>query len=448
VGRNKATVKDPLNRDFLTMLDLKLIRTEPEVLDVALKKRGKDPLSKEILELDTRYRASLTELQNCQTRRNAIAKEFGEAKRKGEDTTALSTESDKLKSEMPRLEKEVEQLQTSLQDILDILPNLPAADVPEGKDESENKVIRTVGNIPQFSFTPKSHFELGEMLGLMDFERAAKLSGARFVVLYGNIARLERALSAFMIDIHTQEFGYKEVYPPLMVLEKTAYGTSHLPKTREDMFQTTSGLWLIPTSEVALTSLTANETIAEQDLPLRYTAYTPCFRAEAGAAGKDTRGMIRQHQFGKVELVSITTPEQSVAEHERMTKAAETILQRLELPYQAVELCTGDLGFAAEKTFDLNVWLPSQNTYREISSCSRCSDFQSRRMNARYRPLSNTNDGKQTLQYVHTLNGSGLAVGRTIVAIMENYQNENGSIRIPKALQPYMGNIEVISKEV
>lgn len=428
------------------MLDLKLIRTEPEVLDQSLKRRGKSPVSKEILELDTRHRACLTELQNSQTRRNALAKEFGEAKREGKDTSTLSAESDHLKAEIARLQNEVEDLQTALQDILDLLPNLPAADVPEGKDESDNKILRTIGEIPQFNFTPKSHFELGEMLGLMDFERAAKLSGARFVVLYGLLARLERALSAFMIDVHTKEFGYKEVYPPLMVLEKTAYGTSHLPKTKEDMFQTTNGMWLIPTSEVALTSLASDEVLFEQMLPLRYTAYTPCFRAEAGAAGKDTRGMIRQHQFGKVELVSVTTPDQSVDEHERMTKAAETILQRLELAYQVVELCTGDLGFAAEKTYDLNVWLPSQNTYREISSCSRCSDFQARRMNTRYRPLASDNEGKSNLKFVHTLNGSGLAVGRTMVAIMENYQDKDGNIHIPKALQPYMGNIEVIGK--
>jgi len=400
------------------MLDLKLIRTQPEILDQAMKRRGKPLASKEILELDTHHRAALTELQTCQTNRNSLAKQFGEAKRKGEDTTLLSVESDRLKAEIAGWEKDVEAYERDLHGILASLPNLPANDAPEGKDESENKVIRTVGTIPTFDFTPKSHFDLGETLGLMDFERATKISGARFVVLYGHLARLERALSAFMIDIHTREFGYREVYPPLMVLEKTVYGTSHLPKSREDMFQTTQGLWLIPTAEVALTSLVAEESLCEQSLPLRFTAYTPCFRAEAGAAGKDTRGMIRQHQFGKVELVSITTPEQSVAEHERMTSAAEAILQRLELPYQTVELCTGDLGFAAEKTYDLNVWLPSQNTYREISSCSRCSDFQARRMNSRYRPQASVTDQKPALQFVHTLNGSGLAVGRALVAIM------------------------------
>jgi len=429
------------------MLDLKLIRTQPEILDQALQRRGKPPVSAEILDLDTKHRAALTELQTCQTNRNALAKQFGEAKRKGEDTIALSADSDYLKTKISRWEKEVDTYEQDLHGLLSTLPNLPASDVPEGQDESQNKLVRTVGTLPTFDFTPKAHFDLGEALGLMDFERATKISGARFVVLYGQLARLERALAAFMIDIHTREFGYKEVYPPLMVLEKTAYGTSHLPKLREDMFQTMQGLWLIPTSEVALTSLVAEETLSEQVLPLRYTAYTPCFRSEAGAAGKDTRGMIRQHQFGKVELVSITAPEQSTAEHERMTSAAEAILQRLELPYQLVELCTGDLGFSAEKTYDLNVWLPSQNTYREISSCSRCGDFQARRMNTRYRPHATSADPKPALQFVHTLNGSGLAVGRTLVAIMENYQQPDGSIRIPKVLQAYMAGVEVIGKE-
>jgi seryl-tRNA synthetase len=430
------------------MLDLKLIRTHPEILDQALHRRGKPPVTKELLPLDAQHRTALTELQTCQTKRNKLAKEFGEAKQKGADTSALSADSELLKAEIVRWEKEAEGYERDLNDLLACLPNIPAQDVPEGKDESENKVVRTVGTIPTFDFTPQSHFDLGERLKMMDFECAAKISGARFVVLYDALARLERALASFMIDIHTREFGYKEVYPPLMVLEKTVYGTSHLPKSRDDMFQTTQGLFLIPTAEVALTSLVAGETILEQSLPLRFTAYTPCFRSEAGAAGKDTRGMIRQHQFGKVELVSITTPAQAIAEHERMTKAAETILQCLELPYQVVDLCTGDIGFAAEKTYDLNVWLPSQNAYREISSCSRCNDFQARRMNSRYRPEPTSTEPKPALQFVHTLNGSGLAVGRTLVAIMENYQQEDGSIRIPKALAAYMGGVEVISKEV
>jgi len=430
------------------MLDLKFIRTQPDVLDQALHRRGKPFMSAEILALDTQYRHALNQLQTCQTQRNALAKQFGEAKQKGEDTAPLGKEADHIKAEILKWEKEVALHELALQDLLASLPNIVAKDVPNGHGETENIVIRTVGTLPSFNFEPKSHFDLGESLRLMDFERATKISGARFVVLYGNLARLERALAAFMIDIHTREFGYKEVYPPLMVLEKTAYGTSHLSNLREDMFQTTGGLWLIPTSEVALTSLVAEEIISEQDLPLRFTAYTPCFRSEAGAAGKDTRGMIRQHQFGKVELVSITTPEQSSAEHERMTAASERILQRLELPYQVVELCTGDLGFAAEKTYDLNVWLPSQKNYREISSCSRCGDFQARRMNARYRPQSTSENPKPSLQFVHTLNGSGLAVGRTLVAIMENYQQSNGYILIPKVLQPYMGGVEVICKEV
>ncbi|MBM3468330.1 MAG: serine--tRNA ligase [Alphaproteobacteria bacterium] len=429
------------------MLDLKLIRSQPEILDEALRRRGQPPVAEKILELDKNHRMALTELQEQQTNRNILAKQFGEVKRKGEDTTALSAESERIKTEIARFENNAATCEQALLEILSTLPNIPAPDVPEGANESENKILRTIGTVPTFTYVPKSHFELGEALGLMDFERASKLSGARFVVLYGALARMERALSAFMIDIHTREFGYKEVYPPLMVLEKTVYGTSHLPKSREDMFQTTQGLWLIPTSEVSLTSLVADEILQESTLPLRFTSYTPCFRAEAGAAGRDTRGMIRQHQFGKVEMVSITTPDQAVAEHERMTSAAETILQRLELPYQVVELCAGDMGFSAEKTFDLNVWLPSQNVYREISSCSRCNNFQARRMNARYRPQLSSSESKPQLEFVHTLNGSGLAVGRTLIAIMENYQLADGSILIPKILQPYMGNIEVITKE-
>ena len=429
------------------MLDLKLIRAHPEGLDQSLARRGKPGIAATILALDADHRSALNELQKRQGERNALAKRFAEAKHKGEDTTSLSEGSERLKAELTHWEKQAEACAGELQQFLDVLPNLVASDVPDGKDESDNVVIRTVGQIPHFDFEPQAHFDLGESLGLMDFERAARLSGARFVVLYGELARLERALAAFMIDIHTKEFDYTEVYPPLMVLEKTAYGTSHLPKTREDMFQTTTGMWLLPTSEVALTSLVAGEILDNQVLPLRYTAYTPCFRSEAGAAGRDTRGMIRQHQFGKVELVSITTPGQSADEHQRMLLAAETVLQKLGLPYQVVELCTGDLGFAAEKTYDINVWLPSQKTWREISSCSRCGDFQARRMNARYRRLSPSPDAKPALDFVHTLNGSGLAVGRTIVAIMENFQQADGSIGIPKILQPYMGGVEVICRK-
>jgi seryl-tRNA synthetase len=429
------------------MLDLKLIRNQPDILDKALERRGKPPLSSSILALDVQHRTALTELQNCQARRNTLAKIFGEAKKQGQDTSLLSSQSDDNKTEFIRWEEAARKFGQELENILAILPNLPAQDVPEGRNEDENVIVRTEGMPPTFDFEPKSHDELGELLELMDFEQAIKLSGARFVVLYGNLARLERALAAFMIDIHTHEFGYREVYPPLMVREKIAYGTGHLPKSQDDMFQTTNGLWLLPTSEMTLTSLVAEEILTEQTLPLCYTAYTPCFRSEAGAAGRDTRGMIRQHQFGKVELVSITTPEQAIREHERMLQAAETVLQRLELSYQVVELCTGDLGFTAEKTYDLNVWLPSQKTHREISSCSRCGDFQGRRMNARYRPQPTSENAKPALQFVHTLNGSGLAVGRTLVALMENYQQGDGSIRVPKILQPYMGGVEVIRKE-
>jgi seryl-tRNA synthetase len=428
------------------MLDLKLIRTFPNQLDHALERRGKSPMATQILELDSNHRAALTALQENQTNRNALAKQFGEIKRKGEDTTALAAESDRIKTEIAHWEEKAESYGQDLVNILSSLPNLPAQDVPEGLDETSNVVLRTIGPPPSFDFEPKSHFDLGENLELMDFERATKLSGSRFVVLYGPLSRLERALAAFMLDIHVREFGYREVYSPLMVQEKTMYGTSQLPKSREDMFQTTDGLWLIPTGEVILTSLVAEETIPLDALPLRYTTYTPCFRAEAGAAGRDTRGMIRQHQFGKVELVSITTPDQAIAEHDRMTQAAETILQRLDLAYRVITLCAGDMGFQAEKTYDLEVWLPSQKTYREISSCSRCSDFQARRMNARYRPHPTPENPKPSLQFVHTLNGSGLAVGRTLVALLENYQQQDGSIRIPPVLQPYMGGIEVIRK--
>jgi len=317
---------------------------------------------------------------------------------------------------------------------------LPLPDVPVGPDETGNVEVRRVGDPPRFDFEPKQHFEIGEALGLMDFETAAKLSGARFVVLKGALARLERAIASFMLDLHTTEFGYTEANPPLLVRDDAAFGTGNLPKFAEDLFHTTNGYWLIPTAEVSLTNFVREQIIDEAALPMRLTAWTPCFRSEAGAAGKDTRGMIRQHQFTKVELVSITTPEQSLAEHERMTACAEEVLKRLGLPYRTVLLCTGDMGFASQKTYDIEVWLPGQNTYREISSCSVCGDFQARRMNARYRPK----DGKP--EYVHTLNGSGLAVGRTLIAILENYQQADGSVIIPEVLRPYMRGMERITK--
>jgi seryl-tRNA synthetase len=313
--------------------------------------------------------------------------------------------------------------------------------VPLGKDEKDNKEVRKVGKPTRFSFKPKQHFELGEALGLMDFETAAKISGARFVILKGALARLERALAAFMLDLHTGEFGYSENIVPLLVKDQAAYGTGNLPKFAEDLFQTTNGFWLIPTAEVSLTNFVRESTLDEDRLPMRLTAWTPCFRSEAGAAGKDTRGMIRQHQFSKVELVSITTPEASLAEHERMTSCAEEVLKRLGLPFRTILLCTGDMGFASRKTYDIEVWLPGEDTYREISSCSVCGDFQARRMNARYRPK-----GSKELRFAHTLNGSGLAVGRTLIAVLENYQQADGSVTIPEKLVPYMGGLTKIEK--
>lgn len=430
------------------MHDLKLIRAQPDVFDVGLERRGLKPASAKILKLDSDHRSLLTEVQTLQSTRNQIAKEFGDAKKQGADTSALATQAEALKKKIADLESKSDVLSKELQLELAILPNTPAPDVPNGVDEKDNVLKRQFGTPKTFSFQPKAHYEIGESLGMMDFERAAKLSGSRFVVLYDQLARLERALAAFMIDIHTREFGYQEVYPPVLAQEKTAYGTGMLPKFREDMFQTTTGLFLIPTSEVVLTSLVAEEILSEAELPLRFTAYTPCFRSEAGSAGRDTRGMIRQHQFGKVELVSITTPDQSKSEHERMTSAAEEVLKRLELPHRVVELCTGDIGFQSQKTYDLEVWVPSENTYREISSCSNCGDFQGRRMNARYRPNATAQDSKPGLEFVHTLNGSGLAVGRTMVALLENYQQTDGSVCIPRALVPYMGGVEIIQKQL
>ena len=347
------------------------------------------------------------------------------------------------KDRQAAIEARAGELKAALDRALAVLPNLPADDVPDGLDESHNKLVRQHGAPPGFPFAVKDHAAIGENLGLMDFARAGKLSGARFVVLYGQLARLERALAQFMLDIHTREFGYREVSPPLLVREETAFGTGQLPKSAEDMFQTTQGLWLIPTAEVSLTNLVADEILEEAALPMRVTAWTPCFRAEAGAAGKDTRGMIRQHQFSKVELVSIAHPDQSEAEHERMTACAEEILKRLGLAYRVMLLCAGDMGFSARKTYDLEVWLPGQNTYREISSCSNCGDFQARRMKARFRPK----EGKGT-RFVHTLNGSGLAVGRTLIAVLENYQGGNGTVAVPDALKPYMGGLEVIGGDV
>ncbi|MBM3546596.1 MAG: serine--tRNA ligase [Alphaproteobacteria bacterium] len=421
------------------MIDLKQLRDDPAAFDRALKRRGLEASSSRLLEFDVKRRQVQTELQTLQARRNEASKEIGKLKREGGNADALMAEIAAIKDRVPALEAEDKALSEELERLLAIIPNLPAADVPDGKDEEANACIRTVGERRNFAFTPKEHFDVGEGLGLMDFEAASRLSGARFVILRGALARMERALAAFMLDIHTGEFGYTETAPPLLVRDHVPYGTGNLPKAAEDMFRTTDGFWLIPTAEVPLTNLAADRILDEKELPIRVTAFTPCFRSEAGAAGKDTRGMLRQHQFNKVELVSIAHPEKSEEEHERMTKAAETVLQRLGLPYRVMLLCTGDMGFAARKTYDLEVWLPGQGRYREISSCSNCGEFQARRMKARFK-----GQGDKQTRLVHTLNGSGLAVGRTLIAVLENYQQEDGSVAVPPALRPYLGGMETI----
>lgn len=421
------------------MLDLRWIRENPEDFDAALAKRGLEPLSKTVIELDEKKREVQTDLQTKQARRNEAAKQIGKAKSAGEDAEPLIKEVATLKSTVQELEVKDRELATEMDDLLSGIPNILKDDVPKGDDEDDNVEIRKFGDIPSFDFKPKEHYELGADLGLMDFETAAKLSGSRFVVNKGALARLERALAAFMVDVHTTEKGYEEVSPPVIVRGHNLYGTGQLPKFEEDLYKLDSGSYLIPTAEVSLTNLVNDTILTEAELPLRFTAHTLCFRSEAGSAGKDTAGMLRQHQFAKVEMVSITTPEQSADEHERMTGCAEDILQRLGLPYRVVVLCSGDTGFGATKTYDIEVWLPGQDTYREISSCSVCGDFQARRMKARFRP----EEGKGT-RFVHTLNGSGLAVGRTLIAVMENYQQEDGSIVIPDALRPYMGGLEKI----
>ena len=424
------------------MLDLKWIRDNPDAFDDGLKRRGAEPLSAMLLELDERHRSVLTEMQQAQARRNEASKQIGKAKASGDEAAAnaLIAEVGDLKTRTQELEEQERALSEELEENLLGIPNMPAEDVPVGADENDNVEIRKHGEPRGFNFKAREHFEIGEALGLMDFAAAAKLSGARFVVLRGALARMERALYNFMLDVHTGEFGYVETVPPMLVRDEALIGTGQLPKFAEDQFRTTNDMWLIPTAEVPLTNLAREQIHDEADLPMRFTAMTPCFRSEAGAAGKDTRGMIRQHQFTKVELVSITTPEQSDAEHSRMTECAETILQRLGLPYRVVVLSTGDMGFGARKTYDLEVWLPGQGQYREISSCSNMADFQARRMQARYRP-----DGEKGTRFVHTLNGSGLAVGRTLIAILENYQQADGSVLLPEALKPYMGGLDAIA---
>ena len=425
------------------MFDIKWIRDNAEAFDAGLKSRGLEPAAAKLLELDDARRRHLTKLQEAQSRRNAASKEIGKAKGAKDEALAakLMAEVAELKEVIQGGEEEERQLTTALEAALAVIPNLPRDDVPVGKDETDNKEVRRVGEPRKFDFAPKQHFEIGEALGLMDFETAGKVSGARFVFLKGALSRLDRAIGSFMLDLHTSTFGYTETNPPLLVRDEAAYGTGNLPKFAEDLFQTTNGYWLIPTAEVSLTNIVRERILDEAELPMRMTAWTPCFRSEAGAAGRDTRGMIRQHQFSKVELVSITTPEESLAEHERMTSCAEEVLKRLGLPYRTMLLCTGDMGFASQKTYDIEVWLPGQDAYREISSCSVCGDFQARRMNARYRPK-----GSKDVRHVHTLNGSGLAVGRTLVAVLENYQQADGSVIIPEALQPYMGGLTKIEK--
>ncbi|MCU0837975.1 MAG: serine--tRNA ligase [Rhodospirillales bacterium] len=418
------------------MLDIKWIRDHAEAFDVAMARRGLVDQARALIALDQQRRDAVAAAQAIQAERNAAAKAIGAAKARGEDAAPLIEAVARSKQQQGEAEERARAAEAELEAALALVPNLPAADVPDGADETANVEVRRWGEPRAFAFAPREHDGLGEALGLMDFTAAGRLAGARFVVLKGAFARLERALAAFMLDLHTSEFGYTEVNPPALVRDEAMFGTGQLPKFAEELFRTTDGRWLIPTAEVPLTNLAAGQILDAATLPLRFTAMTWCFRAEAGAAGKDTRGMIRQHQFSKVELVSITTPEASPAEHERMTGCAETVLQRLGLPYRVIVLCTGDMGFAARKTYDIEVWLPGQGRYREISSCSDCGDFQARRMDARYRVA-----GEKGTRHVHTLNGSGLAVGRTLIAVLENYQQDDGSIVVPDPLVPYMGGL-------
>ncbi len=423
------------------MHDIRLIRENPQGFDTALARRGVAPQSEAILGVDTARRDVATRMQEAQARRNEASKAIGAAMGKGDKDTAeaLKAEVAELKTTLPALEEDERRLTAELNAALAAHPNLPADDVPQGEDEAGNVEVSRWGTPRSFDFQPIEHADLGPPLGL-DFETGALIAGARFTFLRGAMARLHRALAQFMLDRQTGENGYTECMPPLLVKDEAVFGTGQLPKFAEDLFKTTDGRWLIPTAEVSLTNAVQGQILPDSALPLRMTALTPCFRSEAGAAGRDTRGFIRQHQFEKVELVSITRPEDSDAEHERMTEAAESILQALDLPYRKMLLCSGDMGFTARRTYDLEVWLPGQNAYREISSCSTCGDFQARRMNARYRPEGP--DGKKAgTEFVHTLNGSGLAVGRTLVAVLENYQQGDGTVEVPEVLKPYMGGI-------
>lgn len=425
------------------MIDINLIKSNPEILKSALLNRNKPDVTDKLLELYNNYTNTITELQNAREERNKLTDSFAKAKKDNDSKTIqeLSKKLNELKSKIFLLEESEINNQNKYKELLYTIPNIPDNDCPIGKDETSNRVLKKVGNPKKFTFKPKEHNALGENLGLMDFKRATKIAGARFVFLFNDLCRLERALADFMLDLHKKN-GYTEVYVPLIVQSNAMFGTGQLPKFEEDLFKTTIGTYLIPTAEVSLTNLYNNEILKESDLPIRITAYTPCFRSEAGSAGKDTTGMIRQHQFTKVELVSITTPYQSKEEHERMTSCAEEVLEKLEIPYQRVLLSTGDMGFSSEKTYDLEVWLPGQNKYREISSCSRCNSFQAKRMNTRYK-----NEKTKKNEFVHTLNGSGVAVGRCLIAVMENYQQEDGSIAIPTVLQKYMNGQKVIENK-
>jgi seryl-tRNA synthetase len=425
------------------MHDIRLIRDDPAAFEEGLDKRGFPATAEQLIEMDRKIRSAKTALQEAQAKKKVASGQYGQLRAQGQGHTTeamdLQSHSIEASQEISAIESELPALEAILQNALASIPNIPYRDVPAGIDEQDNVVVKTWGEPAKLDFPAKEHDELGKALG-MDFDAAGTVSGARFVYLKGGLARLNRALGQFMLDMQTGTHGYTEVVPPVLVRDAAMFGTGQLPKFAEDLFQTTDGRWLIPTAEVSLTNYVRGQILAETELPIRFTALTNCFRAEAGAAGRDTRGIIRQHQFEKVELVSIVAPEQSEDEHERMTRAAESVLEALALPYRRMLLCTGDMGFTAKRTFDLEVWLPGQQRYREISSCSTCGDFQARRMNARYRPAGET----KGTRFVHTLNGSGLAVGRTLVAIMENYQTADGAVRVPDALRPYMNGIEAI----
>lgn len=417
------------------MLDIKLVRNEPEKVRAGMAKRGAQVPLDQFINLDEERRRKLTEVEQLKNKRNTVSKEVGRLKAQGQDATELIQEMQDVGGKIQELDQGIRVIEEQLNQILMVIPNIPHDSVPVGKDETENQLIRTWGEPRKFDFQPKTHDEIGTGIGLMDFERAAKISGARFVVMSGWGAKLERALFNFMLDLHTGEHGYTEIFPPFLVNRASMTGTGQLPKFEEDMFKCTPGdLYLIPTAEVPVTNLHRDEILNLEQLPIKYAAYTACFRAEAGSAGRDTKGIIRQHQFNKVELVKFTKPEESYQEHEKLVHDAEDVLQRLGLPYRVMLLCSGDQGFSAAKCYDLEVWLPSFNTYREISSCSNFEDFQARRANIRYRPAPGAKP-----EFVHTLNGSGVAVGRTVAAILENYQNEDGSVTVPEALRPYMG---------